>query len=98
MPFGEVRGFHPRFEVFARAPPRVDEVLRALGRTEQLERFEARCLRDLPRAFREALDIIESGGVTARAFVQAEEPLASLSRVLFRLMEGSGPLKIAIIP
>jgi len=51
-----------------------------------------------PRAFREALDIIESGGVTSQAFVQAEEPLASLSKVLFRLMEGSGPLKTAIIP
>jgi L-iditol 2-dehydrogenase len=51
-----------------------------------------------PRAFREALDIIESGGVTAKAFVQAEEPLASLSKVLFRYMEGSGPLKTAIIP
>ncbi len=51
-----------------------------------------------PRAFREALDIIENGGVTAKDFVQAEEPLESLSRVLFRLMEGSGPLKTAIIP
>ncbi len=51
-----------------------------------------------PRAFREALDIIESGGVTAQAFVQPEEPLSSLSQVLFRLMEGSGPLKTAIIP
>jgi L-iditol 2-dehydrogenase len=51
-----------------------------------------------PRAFREALDIIENGGVTAKDFVQAEEPLGSLSKVLFRLMEGSGPLKTAIIP
>jgi L-iditol 2-dehydrogenase len=51
-----------------------------------------------PRAFREALDIIESGGVTARDFVHAEEPLAHLSEVLFRLMEGSGHLKTAIIP
>jgi L-iditol 2-dehydrogenase len=51
-----------------------------------------------PRAFREALDIIESGGVTAKDFVQAEEPLQSLSAVMFRLMEGSGPLKTAIIP
>src|SRR5882757_1415817 len=33
-----------------------------------------------PRAVREALDIIESGGVTAQAFVQAEEPLESLSK------------------
>ena len=51
-----------------------------------------------PRAFREALDIIESGGVTSQAFVQAEEPLSSLSKVLFRLMEGSGPMKTTIIP
>ncbi len=51
-----------------------------------------------PRAFREALDIIESGGVTAAAFVQAEEPLACLTKVLFQLMEGSGTLKTAIIP
>jgi len=51
-----------------------------------------------PRAFREALDIIESGGVTAQAFVRAEEPLESLPQVLFQLMEGSGLLKTAIIP
>jgi len=51
-----------------------------------------------PRAFREALDIIETGGVTAKSFVRAEEPLESLSKVMFRLMEGSGPLKTAIIP
>jgi L-iditol 2-dehydrogenase len=51
-----------------------------------------------PRSVREALDIIENGGVTAQSFVQAEEPLESLSKVLFRLMEGSGPLKTAIIP
>jgi L-iditol 2-dehydrogenase len=51
-----------------------------------------------PRAFREALDLIESGGVTAAAFVQAEEPLECLTKVLFQLMEGSGTLKTAIIP
>jgi L-iditol 2-dehydrogenase len=51
-----------------------------------------------PRAFREALDIIEAGGVTAKTFVQAEERLESLSKVLFQLMEGSGRLKTAIIP
>jgi L-iditol 2-dehydrogenase len=38
-----------------------------------------------PAAMREALDIIESGGVTARDFVEAEEPLENLSKVLFRL-------------
>jgi L-iditol 2-dehydrogenase len=51
-----------------------------------------------PRDFREALNLIESGGVTAEAFVQAEESLQCLSKVLFQLMEGSGTLKTAIIP
>ena len=51
-----------------------------------------------PRAFREALDVIETGGVAAKDFVQAEEPLESLSMVLTRLMDGAGPLKTAIIP
>ena len=51
-----------------------------------------------PRAFREALDIIERGGVTAAGFVEAEEPLQALSKVLLRLMDGSGPLKTAIVP
>jgi L-iditol 2-dehydrogenase len=51
-----------------------------------------------PRTFREALDVIESGGIRAVDFVQAEEPLANLSGVLSSLMEGSGPLKTAIIP
>ncbi len=37
-----------------------------------------------PKAFREALDIIESGGVTCADFVQAEESLESLPRVMFR--------------
>jgi L-iditol 2-dehydrogenase len=51
-----------------------------------------------PKTFRAALDVIESGGVRAADFVQAEEPLANLSRVMFSLMEGSGALKTAIIP
>ncbi len=51
-----------------------------------------------PKAFRDALDIIESGGVTAADFVQAEEPLECLPKVLFQLMEGSRTLKTAIIP
>jgi L-iditol 2-dehydrogenase len=51
-----------------------------------------------PKAFRDALDIIESGGVTAADFVHAEDPLASLPKVLFQLMEGSRTLKTAIIP
>ena len=51
-----------------------------------------------PKAFRDALDIIESGGVTAEDFVQAEERLECLPKVLFQLMEGSRTLKTAIIP
>jgi hypothetical protein len=47
---------------------------------------------------REALDIIASGGILAKDFVDAEEPLQNLSSVLFRLAEGSGTLKTAIIP
>jgi L-iditol 2-dehydrogenase len=51
-----------------------------------------------PKTFRAALDVIESGGITAADFVQAEEPLSNLSQVMFSLMEGSGALKTAIIP
>ena len=51
-----------------------------------------------PKSFREALDVIACGGVRAIDFVQAEEPLRNLSKVMFTLMEGSGPLKTAIIP
>ncbi len=51
-----------------------------------------------PKAFRDALDIIESGGITAADFVQAEERLECLPKVLFQLMEGSRTLKTAIIP
>jgi L-iditol 2-dehydrogenase len=51
-----------------------------------------------PKTFRAALDVIESGGVRAADFVQAEEPLRNLSKVMFSLMEGGGSLKTAIIP
>jgi L-iditol 2-dehydrogenase len=51
-----------------------------------------------PKAFRSALDIIEAGGVTAAEFVQAEDPLGQLPKVMFQLMEGSRTLKTAIIP
>jgi L-iditol 2-dehydrogenase len=51
-----------------------------------------------PKAFRDALDIIESGGLTAAEFVQAEDPLENLPKVMFQLMEGSRTLKTAIIP
>ena len=51
-----------------------------------------------PATMREALDIIASGGISGRDFVDAEEPLENLSSVLFRLAEGSNALKTAIIP
>jgi L-iditol 2-dehydrogenase len=51
-----------------------------------------------PATMREALDIIASGGISARDFVDAEEPLENLSSVLFRLAEGGSALKTAIIP
>jgi L-iditol 2-dehydrogenase len=51
-----------------------------------------------PATMREALDIISSGGISARDFVDAEEPLENLSSVLFRLAEGGSALKTAIIP
>ncbi len=51
-----------------------------------------------PATMREALDIIASGGISARDFVDAEDSLENLSSVLFRLAEGAGTLKTAIIP
>ena len=42
-----------------------------------------------PSTMREALDIISSGGISARDFVDSEEPLENLSSVLFRLAEGT---------
>ncbi len=51
-----------------------------------------------PATMREALDVIASGGITARDFVDAEEPLQNISAVLFRLAEGDRTLKTAIIP
>lgn len=51
-----------------------------------------------PSTMREALDIISSGGISARDFVDSEEPLENLSSVLFRLAEGTTGLKTAIIP
>jgi L-iditol 2-dehydrogenase len=51
-----------------------------------------------PATMREALDIIASGGIGARDFVDAEEPLRNISSVLFRMAEGSSNLKTAIIP
>jgi L-iditol 2-dehydrogenase len=51
-----------------------------------------------PSAMREAIDIIASGGITARDFVPAEDSLRNLPAVLLNLANGAGSLKTAIIP
>ena len=51
-----------------------------------------------PALIRKALDIICSGGIRARDFVNREEPLANLLEVMHHLMSHNGHLKTAIIP
>lgn len=51
-----------------------------------------------PTAMQEALDIIASGGIRASDFVEAEDSLENLTRVMFRLAEGGTAFKTAIIP
>ncbi len=51
-----------------------------------------------PRHVRKALDLIGRGVVTARDFVNREEPLAQLQAVLQDLANQNGHLKAAIIP
>ncbi len=51
-----------------------------------------------PTSMQEALDIISSGGIRAQDFVEAEDSLENLSRVMFRLAEGGTAFKTAIIP
>jgi L-iditol 2-dehydrogenase len=51
-----------------------------------------------PQHIRKALDIVSNGGITARDFVNKEEPLANLLEVMRHLMSHNGHLKTAIIP
>ncbi len=51
-----------------------------------------------PAAIRSALGYIAEGAITARDFVEAEEPLERIPEVLARLMDGATALKTAIIP
>ena len=51
-----------------------------------------------PRHIRRALEIISQGSVTARDFVNSEEPLANLLQVMRYLTSHNGHLKTAIIP
>ncbi|MCX6597503.1 MAG: zinc-binding dehydrogenase [Acidobacteria bacterium] len=51
-----------------------------------------------PKHIRAALDMISAGHVTARQFVNREEPLSKLLDVFKHLMSHNGHLKTAIIP
>jgi L-iditol 2-dehydrogenase len=51
-----------------------------------------------PPYIRKALDFVSAGHVTAREFVNSEEPLTNLLAVMRHLMSHNGHLKTAIIP
>jgi len=51
-----------------------------------------------PAHIRKALDIVANGDISARDFVNREEPLANLLEVMRHLMSHNGHLKTAIIP
>ncbi len=51
-----------------------------------------------PAYIRKALDTVSRGDITARDFVNREEPLTNLLEVLRHLMSHNGHLKTAIIP
>ena len=51
-----------------------------------------------PYFIQKALDLVTDGHVTARDFVNREEPLANLLQVMRHLMSHNGHLKTAIIP
>ncbi len=51
-----------------------------------------------PALIRKALDCISSGDITARQFVNREEPLTNLLEVMQHLMAHNGHMKTAIIP
>jgi L-iditol 2-dehydrogenase len=51
-----------------------------------------------PALIRKSLSLVESGVITARDFVNREEPLTNLLEVMRHLMSHNGHLKTAIIP
>ena len=51
-----------------------------------------------PHYIRKALELVSRGDITARDFVNSEEPLANLLEVMRHLMSHNGHLKTAIIP
>lgn len=51
-----------------------------------------------PAYIRKALDIVANGHITAKTFVNREEPLTNLLEVMRHLMSHNGHLKTAILP
>ena len=51
-----------------------------------------------PAHIRKALDIVSNGDISAKDFVNSEEPLTNLLEVMRHLMSHNGHLKTAIIP
>jgi L-iditol 2-dehydrogenase len=51
-----------------------------------------------PATIRQALDLIATGAVPARPFLQGRASLAELPAVLARLAKGGGPLKVVVTP
>jgi len=69
--------------------------------TQLLHYSEIKCVASFhhtPAYIRKALDVVSRGDITARDFVNREEPLTNLLDVLRHLMSHNGHMKTAIIP
>lgn len=69
--------------------------------TQLLHYSEIKCIASFhhtPAYIRKALDVVSRGDISARDFVNREEPLANLLDVLRHLMSHNGHMKTAIIP
>lgn len=69
--------------------------------TQLLHYSEIKCIASFhhtPAYIRKALDVVSRGDITARDFVNREEPLTNLLDVLRHLMSHNGHMKTAIIP
>lgn len=69
--------------------------------TQLLHYSEIKCVASFhhtPAYIRKALDVVSRGDISARDFVNREEPLTNLLDVLRHLMSHNGHMKTAIIP
>lgn len=69
--------------------------------TQVMHYSEIKCVASFhhtPAYIRKALDIVSRGDISARDFVNKEEPLGNLHEVLRHLMSHNGHIKTAIIP